>query len=543
MPVTMKSHYSFDQFIRVRDSLDYANNPFLIEVLKSFSEEDLDKHADDIYNFSHKVSTKWKRFVESNARVENHPQLRQYDAYNHRIDEIVRPYEMQVIEQEVSNEKLFSKHTSSEIQAVKRFLLHHNGEAGTMCALACTDGLVAILRQFEDELSTELERILLHCTEGIDGEVALGAQFMSEIQGGSNIPANVLEAVQEGNHYQLYGNKFFCSAAHTDYSVVTARVKDTEYVTTFIVPTWKNSDDKAQKRRNGHVVNRLKWKLGTCELPSGEINYEGAIAYPIGPIEKGVANAVAIVLTRSRLDIAFASSAFLMRASREASLYAHFRDVFDRKIDEFPMAKAQLVKLEDAAKRTTATAFHIYKQYTHINQLIEKGEMSQEIQLKHFQIRELILLQKVFAAEEAVDQLRVAISIFGGHGAIEDFTSIPRLYRDAMVNELWEGPRNVLLAQVYRDLYKRKDTFTPSVFVQELLPNIDAQEKQAFISRLSQLLGSQLYGPPTDENIKAAEEWELLMRELFRTYQEQILKQYPEKSLLPEQILDKVNVR
>lgn len=118
-----------------------------------------------------------------------------------------------------------------------------------------------------------------------------------------------------------------------------------------------------------------------------------------------------------------------MRAAREAMLYARFRQVFDRKIDEFPMAAAQLEDLQDAAKRMAATAFTIYERFL---------QTDNEDAVQAFATREIILLQKIFASKEAVEKLRLAISIFGGHGAIEDFSSIPRLFRDSMVNELWE---------------------------------------------------------------------------------------------------------
>src|SRR5690606_7967105 len=129
-------------------------------------------------------------------------------------------------------------------QVLSRFLFHHNGEAGIMCPVACTDGLVDILRTFEHELNDELKEILRHVTEGIDGDFGIGAQFMTEIQGGSNIPANVLKAVKAGDHWRLYGSKFFCSAIHADYSVVTARVDNTEHVGTFIVPFGKRGNAK-----------------------------------------------------------------------------------------------------------------------------------------------------------------------------------------------------------------------------------------------------------------------------------------------------------
>ncbi len=524
-----KNSYSFDHFLEQRDNLDDLQNPFLLNVFKKYAnDEEWDLLFKKLQAFSKKNSGKWRSWIKEISRVENHPKLRHYDAHNHRIDRIVRPLEMHLLEKEVFSEGLFSSNVSTSERAMKRFLLHHNGEAGVACPIACTDGLVAILEYFQDSLSPELEKIFRHSKEGIDGEFAIGAQFMSEIQGGSNIPANVLEAVPDGKHYRLYGNKFFCSAAHADYSVVTARVQGTKHVALFIVPTWLEGD-KEKERRNGHVLNRLKWKLGTCELPSAEIEYKGAIAYPVGPMEKGVSLAVGIVLTLSRLDIGFASGAFLMRAAREANIYARFREVFDRKIDEFPMAKAQLIDLTNTAKRTTATAFHIYYEYNRKNKSWEEN----------FEIRELILLQKIFASRDTVNTLRTAISIFGGHGAIEDFSSIPRLYRDAMVNELWEGPKNVLLAQVYRDLLRNKEKYSPTTLLSNILSSYDTKTIQPLQDKLKELLNINLYAHPTDENIYAAAEWEKLWSDVFYLYQQQVLANVEDEDILCKEILSK----
>jgi|SRR5690625_1085755 len=531
--ITIKSEYSFDQFLEQRDKLDYLDNPFLQKVFHNYSEKDWTYSFDDLKAFSLESSNRWKQLIDEISRVENHPKIRHYDAYNHRIDRIIRPQEMYQLENEVFSNGLFSEKTSSQLRAMKRFLLHHNGEAGLTCPIACTDGLIALLENFKDELSPELEQILKHCKEGINGDFGIGAQFMSEIQGGSNIPANVLKAVNEGNYYRLYGNKFFCSAAHADYSVVTARIEGTDHIGVFVVPTWLKGD-KEKEIRNNHKLNRLKWKLGTTELPSAEIEYEGAIAYPIGPIDKGVALAVGIVLTRSRIDIGFASAAFMMRAARESILYARFREVFDRRIDEFPMAKAQLDNIEHMAKRTTATAFKISNIFETISS--KPATLDQELE-----IRILILLQKIFASRDTVDILKTAISIFGGHGVMEDFSSIPRLFRDAMVNELWEGPRNVLLSQIYRDLQKNKSTCPPEKLLASLLSSYDIGTIKDLQTRLVSLLQINLYDRPNNSNINAAKKWEDLWSDVFYLYQNQVLEELQDTSLIPHDVFDSLS--
>ncbi|MDE5415907.1 acyl-CoA dehydrogenase family protein [Alkalihalobacterium chitinilyticum] len=533
---TKKSTYSFDRFLEARNKLNHLQNPFLHNVLDYFTNGSKIYESEEMKAFSNKVSNHWRKMTEENARVENQPRLLHFDAHNHRIDDIVRPHQLELMEKEVFAHGLFSASTGESDRTLKRYLLHHNGEAGLMCPLACTDGLVALLETYQDELHPELKKILLHSKEGIEGDFAVGAQFMSEIQGGSNIPANQLEAVPEKDYYRLYGHKFFCSATHADYSVVTARVQGTDNVACFVVPTYEN---ELKDRRNGHVVNRLKRKLGTCELPSGEINYEGAKAYRVGPIERGVAIAVSIVLTRSRLDIGFGSAAFIMRAAREAVLYANFRDVFGRKINEFPLAKAQLQELEDAAKRATVSAFHIHNEYLKYENL-PKSNLTSEDKLNQFVIRELILLQKVFVTKETIDHLRTAISIFGGHGAIEDFSAIPRLFRDAMVNELWEGPRNVLLAQTYRDFKKAMSWCTPHLFIGAVLPNRSPETINELANELKLLLKEDLYAYPNESNIRAAKKWTQFLEELYMMFQEDILVKINDDDILPKEILNSV---
>ena len=90
------------------------------------------------------------------------------------------------------------------------------------------------------------------------------------------------------------------------------------------------------------------------------------------------------------------------------------------------------------------------------------------MQKRRFDLRELIIIQKMIATYEAVDVTRKAMSIFSGHGVIEDFISFPRIYRDGAVNELWEGPRNVLLMQIFNRQAKAGVSRTHMVFRHQL---------------------------------------------------------------------------
>jgi hypothetical protein len=224
----------------------------------------------------------------------------------------------------------------------------------------------------------------------------------------------------------------------------------------------------------------------------------------------------------------------MTRAAREAVLYARFREVFGRKIDEFPMAAAQLQQLNDVAKRSIASAFKILEEYLHL----EESPLTTEE--KRFDVRLLILIQKVFSTKETVETLKTAISIFGGHGAIEDFSDIPRLFRDAMVNELWEGPRNVLLAQVYRDILKNMGWYSPEDMIANLLAGQNQEIIDDYSEQLSKLIKTNLYDTPNEHNVLAARQWEQLWGEVFYLYQQQALQDYPDADLIPEEILQSI---
>ena len=129
-----------------------------------------------------------------------------------------------------------------------------------------------------------------------------------------------------------------------------------------------------------------------------------------------------------------------------------FREAFGRRLDTFPMVRAQLDAMRRAARRTTAAGFAIYRAFDAGGGLDARRDADLAARRRALDVRELIMLQKFVAAEESTDVIRQAMSILGGNGVIEDFSCLPRLYRDSAVNELWEGPRNVLLAQIHRDL-------------------------------------------------------------------------------------------
>lgn len=513
--------YSFNEYLEWRDNTDYyGDDPFIRKVLRHYTGKDFERVDTAARNISQKVSFRWRDMAEKIAWPEHRPYMMHYDGHRNRIDRIVRPRETEIMEQEVFSEGLFSSQTSPWEKLVKMFLLYQNGEACIACPLTCTEGMVAILEAFAG--TPETQQILRHCRDGIDGHYAIGAQYLSEIQGGSDVPSNLLEAVREGDTWKLYGTKFFCSATHADYALVTAKPEGSEKVALFVVPSWLPGN-KEKEIRNGYTIDRIKWKMGTSELTTGELTFHGAVGYPVGPLDRGVANVVGIVLTFSRLTVGISGAASMTRAAREAKQYAGFRDAFGMKIGNFPMVAGQLERIEHSARRTTAGAFRLYREFLDPGGELKGGLSDDEpldIRKKRFDVRERIMLQKIAASWDTTDVLRSAMSIFGGHGVMEDFSSLPRLYRDAAVNELWEGPRNVLLTQIHRDLQRAASWYSPAEFSDGFLHGADESVRKQFREEITELTAHpDLFGMDR-KTIEVCREWDSFCQRLFNTYQD-----------------------
>jgi alkylation response protein AidB-like acyl-CoA dehydrogenase len=513
--------YGFGPFLDWRENLDfYAADPFAQKAVQVFTGAQAGAVEAAARDISPKVSFRWRRMAEAIARPEERPYVMHFDGHNNRIDRIVRPYDTEVMEKEIFGEALFSEKTHPWVRFIKMYLIYQNGEACIACPLTCTEGMVAVLERFAD--TPEIQAVLEHCKEGRDGEFGIGAQYLSEIQGGSDVGANLLEARRENGRWRLYGTKFFCSATHADYAMVTAKPTGSEKVGLFVMPSWLPGD-KARERRNGFTIDRLKWKMGTSELTTAELTLDGALAYPVGPLERGLANMVGIVLTYSRLTVGLSGAASMMRAWREAARYCDFREAFGLPIAHMPMVAGQLRAIEKAAKRTLAGAFRLYADILALPGGFARGAdpgESDDLKRRRFAIRELIMLQKMAVSFDAPDVLRLAMSLFGGHGVMEDFSALPRLYRDAAVNELWEGPRNVLLAQVHRDLRGASAWYPPERIVAAVL----AGAPEDRVKELQQEIGDILAGPDLFEmspaGLDACGRWDRFCHRLFHAYQD-----------------------
>lgn len=379
--------------------------------------------------------------AQTQERVGNGPRLVAADALGRELQEIEFHPAHEDAGRAVWKSGLLSAPAFE--QASLMYLLSHAGEAGQACPFACTAGLVRALRAHG---SAELQARFLPPLLVPDYDRAeRGAQFLTEVQGGSDVGANETAAVPDGlepGAWRLRGEKWFCSVADADQFVVTARPVGapvgTDGIACFLVPR------RVGGRPNGFRIRRLKDKLGTRTLATAEIEFEGALAYPLGELADGFKIAAGVVLNTSRWLNACGSVGLMRRAYLEASGFARHRTAFGRSIASFPLVRENLalIKAEEQAALASTLAL------TALVDRLDRGLTDDETNGVY---RFLVNANKYVTSLTATLVVRRAIETLGGNGTIEDFSPLPRLYRDAIVFESWEGAHNVLVEQVRRD--------------------------------------------------------------------------------------------
>ena len=308
--------------------------------------------------------------------------------------------------------------------------LFNQAEFGLGCPINVTDGAAMLLSRYGgDELKA---KYLDGLTQTDMGKLTQGAQFMTEKEGGSDVGRLTTRAVAEGEHFRLYGEKWFCSNADAPVVTLLARPEGagpgTRGVGLFLMPRFL--DDGSA---NHYRIVRLKDKLGTRSMASGEIKFDGAIAYPIGRLDRGFVQ-MAEMVNWSRLSNGVKSTALMRRALHDAFTVANGRVVFGKRIIDLPLARRQLLKMllpmEQALSLCFATAAALDR--------AEAGSQDAATLL-----RILTPELKFRSTRDARKLCGDALEFRGGIGYVEEFVNA-RLLRDAHLGSIWEGTGNIV---------------------------------------------------------------------------------------------------
>ncbi|MCA9566064.1 MAG: acyl-CoA dehydrogenase family protein, partial [Myxococcales bacterium] len=269
------------EYLKSLGSNWFNDDALLQRLLNHFSPAALDAQRGSLQGFGETCAEVLAPLSQESGRPENAPYLRHFDAYRRRVDEIVLPEATREAFRIVEGQhRLGVCHGDPFVFYSKVYMYVQNGEAGVGCSMACTDGMIRLLEALGDHpIHTEALNRVRNSTYD---DYAHAAQFVTEIQGGSDAGANSVVAVEADGHWTLHGPKWFCSNITADYFVVTARPEGAppgpRGVALFLVPAYQSGTSGP---RNGYVIERLKDKLGTRELPTAEVTFDGAKAYPI----------------------------------------------------------------------------------------------------------------------------------------------------------------------------------------------------------------------------------------------------------------------
>ncbi|MGA9767752.1 MAG: acyl-CoA dehydrogenase family protein [Blastocatellia bacterium] len=385
------------------------------------------------------VSGRWNEMACEASRAENLPRILKYDRAGHTQERVDFGPLTRQLRREVAGFGVLTRARSNLHRFAIVYLLAHNGEAGVNCGLSCTDGLI---RAVEARGSDFLRETYLPLLRSVETPLA-GAQFVTEQDGGSDVGAIETEArANADGTWAITGEKWFCSNPD-EYFLVAARpqgaASNTTGIAVFLVPRVLPDG-----RLNQISFRRLKNKLGTQSLPTAEIDFKGATGYAIGDTSEGFRTLMNYVINVSRIHNAANACGFLHRAFLEARNYARQRDAFGGALINYPLIQETLISLLEKLWRYRLLTFKLAA-------LVDEHGLAPEDPDQAMWQRFLVNLAKYRTGAALTMSIHDAIMVLGGNGIIEDFTVLPRVLRDAMIIETWEGPHNTLCLQICRD--------------------------------------------------------------------------------------------
>src|SRR5687768_7464133 len=406
---------------------------------------------------------------------ENPPKLRTHDRYGHRIDEVeFHPYWHDLMRTAVENGLAGAPWAAADPFAHVRRAVGYFGwtqvEMGHACPTTMTYAAVPALRRtpevaarYEPGLTSTAYEFGLSEPSGKAGLIA--GMGMTEKQGGSDVRANTTRAVpQPDGSYALTGHKWFTSAPMSDLFLVLAQLE--EGVSCFAVPRVLPDGS-----RNVVRVQRLKDKLGDRSNASSEVEFDGTTGWLVGEPGRGVPAIIEMVNT-TRLDCVLGSASTIRAALTQAVHHAAHRQAFGALLVDQPLMQNVLADLAVESEAATALAIRLAA-------ALDAGESAF--------LRLAGAAAKFWVCKRTPGVVAEAMEVLGGNGYVEE-SGLPRLYRQAPLNSIWEGSGNVIALDVLRAMGRSSDTLAAVTAEIELARGADPRFDDA-VKRLHAELG------------------------------------------------------
>jgi len=377
----------------------------------------------------------------------NPPTLRNFDERGQRVDEVV--YHPAFVEMQRLGFSRFGFAAMSHrdgvlgwpgrVPHVVKYALSYlfvQSEFGLFCPISMTDSAARVVTRFgPNELR---KRYVPGLTSTDFGTLLQSAQLLTERTGGSDVGANECVARETPGGWEITGEKWFCSNAGADVLLTLARPEGaaggTRGLGMFLVP--KVLPDGT---RNRYLIRRLKEKLGSRSMPTGEYEFERATAYPIGDVAHGFAQ-MAEMINVSRLSNGMRAAAMMRRSLLEAVMHARGRSAFGKPLSELPLVRAQLFDMTLDVEAALAIVLYAARA---LDEADAGSEFHQQI------VRITTPLIKYAVCRQARQTAGMAMNIRGGNGYIEEWVNA-KLVRDSFLGSIWEGAENVVALDVAR---------------------------------------------------------------------------------------------
>ena len=427
---------------------------------------------------------------------EHHPQLKPYDRYGNRVDEVeFHPSWHWLMRRAVGHglaaapwEQQEAGAPHAHVRRAAGFMAWSHTEPGHGCPISMTYAAVPALRA-DDALAKEWTPLL--ASRSYDPGVrlaatkrgALAGMGMTEKQGGSDVRANVTEArpTSADGEYTLHGHKWFTSAPMNDVFLVLAQAPGG--VTCFVVPRVL-----ADGARNRIDVVRLKDKLGNRSNASSELELDGTVALRLGDEGRGVRTIIEMVAA-TRLDCVLGSTSLMRRAVNEATWHTAHRSAFGSLLADKPLMQNVLADLAVEAEAATAVAVRLAA-------AVDAPGDAHEAALR----RIALPLAKFWVCKRTPALVAEALECLGGNGYVEE-SGLPLLYREAPLNSVWEGSGNVNALDVLRALGREPEVLDAWITEVGRARGGDARLDRAIEDTLA-LIGS-LLGDPSQLEVNA----------------------------------------
>jgi acyl-CoA dehydrogenase len=340
------------------------------------------------------------------------------------------------------------------------------------CPVTLTGAVAYVLGSHSPE---DIRERFLYDVVRMDGHAKTGGTWATEQHGGSDVGATTTVAVVKGDHFELHGLKWFASNANSGLAVATARPEGappgSAGLGLYLVPSHLEDG-----RPNRCRIRKLKDKLGTKGLPTGEIDLLGSEAVEIAAPPVGF-KLMMEALEYSRVHNAVGSVGVQRRALNEALAWSKTRRAFGHVLTDYPMVQDELLRMRVQFEAGALLAFEAAITFDEVQHDAERRTW----------LRLSTALAKYLTAEYAITAARAALELIGGNGYTSDYP-VERLLRDAQVLTVWEGPANIQALELLRLLaprYQGGETYRMRIQgILDRLPDGMGELSAALASRL-----------------------------------------------------------